>query len=191
LTVFADLVVAVNIGVILATLQFLRRMATSVEVRQATEQELRQEFAHLGLIRLPPGVLVYTVEGPFFFGAVENFERALAGTHTDPRVLIIRLRWVPFIDITGLQTLDEVIRDLHTRGVRVMLVGANARVQGKLQRAGIVDLIGADNSFAGLADALSACIDLAAHDPHMAHERAVLLSDTDPAPTAPGPDRPA
>ncbi|MFZ5492711.1 MAG: SulP family inorganic anion transporter [Pseudomonadota bacterium] len=191
LTVFADLVVAVNIGVILATLHFLRRMATSVEVRQATEQELRQEFAHLGLIRLPPGVLVYTVEGPFFFGAVENFERALAGTHTDPRVLIIRLRWVPFIDITGLQTLDEVIRDLHTRGVRVMLVGANARVQGKLQRAGIVDLIGADNSFAGLADALSACIDLAAHDPRMAHERAVLLSDTDAAPTTPGHDRPS
>ena len=177
LTVFADLVVAVNIGVILATLHFLRRMATSVEVRQATEQELSQEFAHLGLVRLPPGVLVYTVEGPFFFGAVENFERALAGTHTDPSVLIIRLRWVPFIDITGLQTLEEVIRDLHKRGVRVMLLGANARVQGKLERAGIIDLIGADNCFAAFGDALAVCRELAEHDPKMAHERAVLLSD--------------
>ncbi len=178
LTVFADLVVAVNIGVILATLHFLRRMATSVEVRQATEQELSQEFAHLGLVRLPPGVLVYTVEGPFFFGAVENFERALAGTHTDPRVLIIRLRWVPFIDITGLQTLEEVIRDLHKRGVRVMLLGANGRVQGKLERAGIIELIGADNTFAAFGDALAVCRELAEHDPKMAHDRAVLLSET-------------
>lgn len=178
LTVFADLVVAVNIGVILAMLQFLRRMATSVEVRQATDQELSQEFAHLGLIELPPGVLVYNVEGPFFFGAVETFERALAGTHTDPRVLIIRLRWVPFIDITGLQTLEEVIRDLHRRGVRVMVVGANARVAGKLQRAGIVELIGAHNSIGSFADALALCRDLAAHDPKMTHSRPMLLSQT-------------
>ena len=191
LTVFADLVVAVNIGVILATLHFLRRMATSVEVRQATEQELGQEFAHLGFVSLPPGVLVYTVEGPFFFGAVENFERALAGTHTDPSVLIIRLRWVPFMDITGLQTLDEVIRDLHQRRVRVMLVGANARVQAKLERAGVVDLIGAENSFARLDDALAVCRELAEHDPRMAHERRALLNETVEAVevTAPPDDR--
>lgn len=191
LTVFADLVVAVNIGVILATLHFLRRMATSVEVRQATEQELGLEFAHLGFVSLPPGVLVYTVEGPFFFGAVENFERALAGTHTDPSVLIIRLRWVPFMDITGLQTLDEVIRDLHQRRVRVMLVGANARVQAKLERAGIVDLIGAENRFARLDEALAVCRELAEHDPRMAHKRPALLNETVDAVavTAPQDDR--
>ncbi len=157
LTVFADLVVAVNIGVILATLHFLRRMASSVEVRHATEQELSQEIAQLGQGPLPSGVLVYAVEGPFFFGAVENFERALADTHTDPEVLIIRLRWVPFIDITGLQFLEEVIRDLHRRRVRVILSGANERVQGKLERAGIIDLIGKDNSFREFGDALMAC----------------------------------
>ena len=182
LTVFADLVVAVNIGVILATLHFLRRMASSVEVRQATEQELSQEFSHLGLVQLPPGVLVYSVEGPFFFGAVENFERALAGTHTDPRVLIIRLRWVPFIDITGLQTLEEVVRDLHKRGVRVMLLGANARVQGKLERAGIIDLIGPENSFSAFGDALDVCREMARHDPQMSHQRAVLISETADSP---------
>src|SRR6185436_13333000 len=92
LTVFADLVVAVNIGVLLAMLQFLRRMASSVEVRQATEEEISREFPHLTPATLPRGVLVYAVEGPFFFGAVDAFERALAETHTDPRVLIIRLR---------------------------------------------------------------------------------------------------
>ncbi len=154
LTVFADLVVAVNIGVILATLHFLRRMATSVEVRLASEQELTQEFAHKGFLKLPPGVLVFAVEGPFFFGAVENFERALAGTHTDPAHLIIRLKWVPFIDITGLQTLEEVIRDLQKRGVNVMLSGANTRVASKLKKAGIIELIGEHNNFLSFDDAL-------------------------------------
>ena len=156
LTVLVDLVVAVNIGVILATLHFLRRMATSVEVRQATAQELTQEFAHKGLLTLPPGVLVFAVEGPFFFGAVENFERALAGTHSDPEHLISRLKWVPFIDITGLQTLEEVVRDLHQRGVNVMLSGANARVEAKLRKAGIVELVGEQNHFKAFDDALVA-----------------------------------
>ncbi len=154
LTVFADLVVAVNIGVILAMLHFLRRMAASVEVQQVSDQELKTEFAHRGFEKLPPGVLVYAVEGPFFFGAVENFERALASTHTDPRIVIIRLRWVPFIDITGLQTLEEAIMDLHRRGVRVMLTGANARVAGKLERAGIIELVGRNNVLPTLPDAL-------------------------------------
>jgi SulP family sulfate permease len=156
LTVFADLVVAVNIGVILATLHFLRRMATSVEVRAATEEELTREFGHRGLVQLPPGLLVFAVEGPFFFGAVEIFERALAGTHTDPKILIIRLKWVPFIDITGLQTLEEVIRDLQKRGVIVMLSGANDRVRAKLARAGIIDLVGRENHFGTFEEALAA-----------------------------------
>ncbi|MGI2081564.1 SulP family inorganic anion transporter [Shewanella putrefaciens] len=154
LTVFADLVVAVNIGVILATLHFLRRMATSVEVRQATKQELTTEFTHKGFIHIPDDLLVFTVEGPFFFGAVENFERALAGTNSDPKHLLIRLKWVPFIDITGLQTLEEVIRDLQKRQVNVMLSGANSRVNSKLKKAGIIELIGENNNFSTFDKAL-------------------------------------
>ena len=154
LTVFVDLVVAVNIGVILATLHFLRRMASSVEVQEQTSEQLQEEFGHRGL-EFPPGVLVYRVEGPFFFGAVENFERALASTHTDPDVVILRLRWVPFIDITGLQTLEEVVKDLQRRKVRVMLTGANARVTAKLEKAGILELLGRDNFCTDLPHALS------------------------------------
>jgi SulP family sulfate permease len=153
LTVFVDLVVAVNIGVILATLQFLRRMASSVEVQAQTSQQLQEEFGHRGLA-FPPGVVVYRVEGPFFFGAVENFERALASTHTDPQVVILRLRWVPFMDITGLQTLEEVVRDLQRRKVRVMITGANERVAGKLEKAGLIDLLGRENFCVDLPHAL-------------------------------------
>jgi sulfate permease, SulP family len=145
LTVFVDLIVAVNIGVILATLHFLSRMALSVEVLQLSRHDLSREAADSALNDLPPGVQVYSVEGPFFFGAVENFERALVGMRADLKVLIIYLKRVPFIDITGIQTLEEIIRGMHKRGVRVILSGANARVTGKLEKAGVVAQLGRDN----------------------------------------------
>lgn len=160
LTVFVDLVVAVNIGVILAILHFLLRMASSVEIQQQTDAHLVDELGQQNLQSLPAGVLVYAVEGPFFFGAVDNFELALANTHTDPQVLIFRLGWVPFIDITGLQALEEAIMDLHKRGVRVMLCGAKARVEAKLRKGGIYELLGEENAFEQFSQALAACQDV-------------------------------
>lgn len=135
LTIFADLVVAVNVGVLLATLHFLRRMATSVDVAQesvrAVDVVTRPED-------VPEDVLVYAINGPFFFAAVDSFERALASTHTDPRALIIRLSRVPFMDITGIQAIEEVIDNMNKRGVSVVLCEANPRVQVKLERSGLV-----------------------------------------------------
>jgi SulP family sulfate permease len=157
LTVFADLVVAVNIGVILAILQFLRRMAASVEVKQHSAQELSLELAHQGMSHLPPGVLVYSIEGPFFFGAAETVERGLIGAGNVPKVLIIRLLRVPFMDLTGLQRLQEVIQVLGKRGVRVILSDANERVHGKLDKAGLLGRLGPDGYFSHLSAALEAC----------------------------------
>ncbi len=145
LTVFADLVVAVNIGVVLAMLHFMRRMAGSVAVRRQNGPALDKELAHEGLPQLPSDVLVYAVDGPFFFAAVDAFERALADTHTDPRVLVIRLGNVPFIDATGLQAFEEAVLDLQARGVRVIVVEANPRVYGKLRKMGLIDKLGPQN----------------------------------------------
>jgi len=145
LTVFADLVVAVNVGVMLAILQFLRRMADSVETSQVDERALAADLRDLGLARLPAGLVVFEIAGPIFFGAVENFARALLDTHTSPGTLIIRLRHVPFMDATGLQTFSDVITALHKRGVVICLCEANARVLAKLHNAGIVEAVGADH----------------------------------------------
>ena len=141
LTVFADLVVAVNVGVILAILHFLRRMAEVADTQQVDAQSLKLELGQLGMTELPPGLMVYEISGPMFFGAVENFERALMQTHTDPKTLVIRMHQVPFIDITGMLTLKEVITKLHHRGVRVLLSEANSRVLGKLRTAGVLDAL--------------------------------------------------
>jgi SulP family sulfate permease len=142
LTVFGDLVLAVNVGVIIAMLQFLRRMSTAVEVGQLGGAELDAALAKRRWQALPPGVMVYSIDGPFFFGAVDTFERSLAQTHTDPRQLVLVLHRVPFIDITGIQSLEEALRDLARRGVTVLLCGANPRVKAKLEKAGLLDLVG-------------------------------------------------
>jgi SulP family sulfate permease len=171
LTVLTDLVVAVNIGVILAIMQFMRRMAAAVEVQHFTELELKAELAQHGWTTLPPGVLVYAIEGPVFFGAVENFERALVHTHTEPRILILRLRWVPFVDMTGLLTLEEVVLNMRKRGVRMILCEANLKVKTKLARAGLLELIGAGDYHEDFASALSHCQELTEHDAHAPHAR--------------------
>ncbi|WP_027923641.1 SulP family inorganic anion transporter [Pseudomonas sp. URMO17WK12:I12] len=161
LTVFSDLVIAVNIGVILAMLHFMRRMASSVEVQQVVEHELEHELRANGHVRLPPGTLIYTIEGPLFFGAAETFERVLAQTHTDPRLLIIRLKRVPFMDITGLQVLEEVIQQLHKRNIVVKLCEANAKVLNKLDRVGILQEIGMEHYHADFNTALDKAFTLA------------------------------
>jgi len=142
LTVFSDLVLAVNVGVILAMFQFLRRMSSSVEVQPLGGADLEAVLARRQSRSLPPGVMVYSIDGPFFFGAVDTFERSLAQTHSDPRRLILMLQRVPFMDITGIQSLEEAMLDLRRRGVAVILCGANPRVKAKLDKAGLLELAG-------------------------------------------------
>jgi sulfate permease, SulP family len=163
LTIFADLVVAVNVGVLLAILQFLRRMADAVETSQLDDRAMLADLQDIGLSRLPRGMLVYEIAGPVFFGAIESFERALLQTHSDPDTLIIRLRHVPFMDATGLQTFAEVVGKLSKRGVVVMLCEANPRVRTKLSNAGIFERIGDDRYVQEFHGALVAALANRAH----------------------------
>lgn len=156
LTVFADLVIAVNIGVIIATLLFMRRMASTVEARIQSSADLHAELASLGVRKLPADVVVCSIEGPLFFGAVESVEQVLIQTRGEVRVFLIRLRHVPFMDITGLQTLEDAIKTLQQRGLHVMLSEANLRVTRKLLRTGIIQKVGRANYHRDLADALRA-----------------------------------
>jgi len=155
LTVFSDLVLAVNIGVILAMLLFMRRMAASVAVQQQERGQLAVELGRPNAEDLPADVLVYSIEGPLFFAAVESMERVLAHSPGEPKCLIIRLRRVPFMDITGLASLEEIICDLKRRGVQVKLCEANGRVLRKLGKAGILQSLGSEHYHEGLHSALA------------------------------------
>ncbi|TXY27995.1 STAS domain-containing protein [Vibrio mimicus] len=158
LTVFADLVVAVNIGVIIAMLHFVKRMASSVEVKANGSQDMSYELAQQGKTALPRELAVYALEGPFFFAAAETFERVMSSIQETPQILILRLKWVPFMDITGIQTLEEIIQSFHKRGIKVLISGANSRVSQKLLKAGIVGLVGEQNVYPAFEGALSAAL---------------------------------
>ena len=155
LTILTDLVIAVNIGVILAMFQFMRRMAEAVEVVAHDQASVRHELAAVGLDALPPGVAVYSIEGPFFFGSVDSLERALSWSRDAPRALVLRMDRVPFVDATGLKRLESTMAAMDRRGVRVLLSGANLRVLRKLVRAGIVARDGDTRYFSDLATALA------------------------------------
>src|SRR5690606_14292095 len=150
LTILTDLVVAVNIGVILAMFQFVRRMSSSVEVLEQDLHSLNGDLARLGVEQLPPGVLVYSINGPFFFGSVESLDRALSWSRGAPEFLILRLDRVPLLDATGLKRLDSTIHAQARKGVRILLCGASLRVLRKLVRAGIASRDDPSSYFADL-----------------------------------------
>ncbi|HEY0309587.1 MAG TPA: SulP family inorganic anion transporter [Luteimonas sp.] len=154
LTILTDLVIAVNIGVILAMFQFMRRMAAAVEVVAHDPASVRHELAAAGLEEMPRGVAVYSIDGPFFFGSVDSLERALSWSREPPRALVLRLDRVPFVDATGLKRLESTMAAMGRRGVRVLLTGANQRVLRKLVHAGIVTREGDTNYFGELSRAL-------------------------------------
>lgn len=140
LSVFADISVAVEVGVILAMLNFFRRMTTAVEVRTLDGEELASRLP-ADQAAVPAGVLVYTVDGPFFFGAIEEFESALLHTDTDPSAIVLKLLNVPFIDLTGLVALRDAVEALDRRGVVVALCCASADVAERLERAHVAGTV--------------------------------------------------
>lgn len=140
LTIFTDLVVAVNVGVILAILQFMRKMIDSIDVHEVSDEVLSKETQEE--IHLHPEIMVYTIEGPLFFGAISAFERALDHINKDPKYLIIRFKEVPFVDLTGLRMLNEIIQNLQNRGVQVFVSEANKSIRRHMYRAGIFRTLG-------------------------------------------------
>jgi sulfate permease, SulP family len=153
LTVFTDIVLAVEVGIILALLNFMRRMSETVEVHEMAGGEIAAQLPSGEEVTVPAGVLVYTVDGPFFFGAVDQFEQALLHTHTAPHALVISLERVPFIDLTGLASLEEVVTQLQKRSVAVALCCANGSVASRLEHAEIPALLTASPEMS-LAEAI-------------------------------------
>jgi len=152
LTVFADLVIAVNVGVVLASLLFMRRMAHAVQVVEDAGNEAG-ERPHA----LPPRTLVYRIDGPFFFGAAEKLEHTLKTIQSPMAQVVLRLAQVPFIDATGLQALSEMVDSFHRHGTRLIFCEVRPNVLEKLMRAGILQKVGEGNVFATLQDFVKSC----------------------------------
>lgn len=150
LTVFGDLVIAVNIGVLLASLLFMKRMAETVSIERQEEDALAFETKNQ-TFALPKNTVVYTIEGPFFFGAAERLESLLASVHGQADILVIRLHKVPFIDATGLKSISNLIQICRRDQTRLVLSEPRSNVFKKFQLNGIIEEIGEMNIVTNLS----------------------------------------
>lgn len=144
LTVFGDLVIAVNIGVMLAALLFMKRMSEVVGIERQAHDAVMEELDDADFT-LPPNTVVFAMEGPFFFGAAARLESALEVIHDHAEILVLRLEKVPFIDATGLQSLWDLLDNCERHKTRLILCGARPNVFEKLRRAGLVGQAGKPN----------------------------------------------
>ncbi|MDU2554099.1 SulP family inorganic anion transporter [Veillonella sp.] len=152
LTIFTDLVVAVNVGVVLAVLQFMRKMVNTIDVHEASSAELSAQIRHE--ITIHPEIMVYTVDGPLFFGAISAFDRALNSIHKDPKYLIIRFVKVPFVDLTGLRILRGIIEELQKRGIEVLLSDVSYNIRREMYKSDFLDILGRHHMYRQFESAL-------------------------------------
>lgn len=150
LTVLVDLVVAIEVGVVLAVFLFMRRMiavtqTTAITEMLATGNGIGDDPDATCKRPIPSGVEVFEINGPFFFGAAEKFKSVLHEMKAQPKVLILRMRHVPMMDATGLRALEEIV-DRHFRhNTKIVLSGVQPQILKKLQNVGLADRLGEAN----------------------------------------------
>ena len=150
LTIIFDLTIAIEVGLIIACLLFMKRMSETTDVKAITEEiDLNQdaEFStgNLDHLIIPQGVEVYEINGPYFFGAGNKFEEIMASFGDRPKVRIIRMRKVPFVDSTGIHNLTNLCEMSKKEGIQIVLSGVRDKVNGQLEHAGFYHLIGEEN----------------------------------------------
>lgn len=149
LTVIFDLTIAIEIGLLLAVVLFLRRVTENTEIKVYSEKLDVAEGTDLGtheILNVAPGVSIYEIDGPFFFGVATKFDELMRSAMADkPKVRIIRMRKVSFIDATGLHNLEILINSSQNEGIHIVLSGVKENVKTSLEHAGIDRLIGDEN----------------------------------------------
>ena len=140
LTVFVDLTTAFEVGMVLSAMLFIQRMSKLNNIELVDiDNDIIENYSSL-----PKGVDVYEISGPFFFAAAQSYKATLKELAADSQVLILRMRYVPFIDSTGIRNFKEVIRDFRIRKVVIVLSGVRPKVRQTLIDCGLAEEIGND-----------------------------------------------
>ncbi len=150
LTIIFDLTIAIEVGLIIACLLFMKRMSETTDVKVIMDEidpndEADINAGNLEHLTIPQGVEVYEINGPYFFGAGNKFEEIMASFGDRPKVRIIRMRKVPFVDSTGIHNLTNLCEMSAKEGIRIVLSGVNDKVQKALRKAGFNDIVGEEN----------------------------------------------
>ena len=151
LTIFIDLTVAIQVGVLLAAFLFMQKMSTETQVSVVTENleeddEIRSR--DMSEIKIPAGVEVFEIYGSLFFGAVSQFKESIRLVAKKPKVLILRMRNVPNIDASGIRMLEEIAQEARERGYPIVFSAVSRKVYRVMRNSGFVELVGRKN-FAG------------------------------------------
>ena len=180
LTVFADLTVAVEAGMILAALLYIRRVTTTTTVALVTPEYIRHGRAHsLQLHDIPDDVAIYRIHGPFLFGSTDkllDLEQQVDGL---PRIVILRLRNMTAIDATGLHALEHLADVLHDSGRPLLLCGMRDQPARMMERAEFHEHIGTENLLPGVESALDRARTLLAAGQPGSEVRGILRIATD------------
>lgn len=158
LTVIFDLTVAIEVGMILAVILFMRRMANESNINvirgELADEEETEDKNSIARKSVPPGVEVYEINGPMFFGAATKFKELMLELEEPPKVMILRMRNVLAIDATGLNLLSEIYAENKKAGTHLLLSGVHAQPLFALTQYNLLDEIGEENIFGNIDDAL-------------------------------------
>ena len=149
LTVIFDLTIAIEVGLLVACLLFMKRMAESTQIKVIADEidpnDETDAEVHEEALTIPKGVEVYEINGPYFFGIANRFEELMAELDNHPKVRIIRMRRVPFIDSTGIHNLQNLCEMSHREGTHIVLSGVTPNVYSVLEHNGFCHLLGKDH----------------------------------------------
>ncbi len=158
LTVIFDLTIAIEVGMVLAMLLFMKRMSevsnVSIVTRELKDEDEAVDPNAIDKKSIPEGVEVFEINGPFFFGAAKKFRDQVLQVEERPKIRIIRMRSVPAIDATGLQTLREFHTDAQKHKTHLILSGVHTQPLYAMTQSGLFDIIGEDNIHGNIDDAL-------------------------------------
>jgi len=161
LTVFADLTVAVEAGMILAALLFIARVANTTTISRVTDDYIEDGRVHILQDKdIPYYATIFRIHGPFLFGATDKTSLITEKMHQLPPIVIIRLRNMTAIDATGLYALEEVASKLHSAGRTLILCGAREQPAQLIHQAEFEEVVGRENICANVQEALQRAEDV-------------------------------
>ncbi|MEP2669412.1 MAG: SulP family inorganic anion transporter [Cyclobacteriaceae bacterium] len=156
LTIIFDLVIAIEVGIVLSSFVVMKRMSDSMSIENAEEaQQNGDSLFEDELPALPAGIAIYEINGALFFGVAQLFQDTINNLQKKPKVLILRMRHVPFVDATGVYRLKEVIKQFNVQKVTIILSGVNEKVKEDLMKADIYSVLGKDNLLDNITGSLA------------------------------------
>lgn len=163
LTVLVDLNFAVQVGISLASIFFIAKIMSVVEVRESVMDEYDKDATDKKPI--PQGVEVYEITGPLFFGITDKLKDTLALLETMPEVMILRMRYVPMVDAAGIHALEELAISLHKKGSTLVLSGVKPEIMRFFEKSGVVSKIGRENIVSHIDEAIIRAYEILGEEP--------------------------